>query len=120
MKSKVHVLGTEYEIVGRDYDDDPVFSENSWDGYTDSAENTIVYCNMKTYPGWDKKPQSTISYWEKETVRHEITHAFLDQSGLSDSSLRYSVGWAKNEEMVDWFALQAPKIFEAFNEADCL
>ena len=25
--------------------------------------------------------------------------------------------WAQNEEMVDWFAIQSPKIFRAFREA---
>ena len=120
LNGKVHVLGVEYSIIKKNYDDDPAFSENSWDGYVDYAQKTIVYCNMKTYPDWDKKPDSVILIWEKQTLRHEITHAFLEESGLSDSSLRYSAGWAKNEEMVDWIAIQFPKMLSAFQEADCL
>ena len=120
MNGKVHVLGVEYSIIKKNYDDDPAFSENSWDGYVDYAQKTIVYCNMKTYPDWDKKPDSVILIWEKQTLRHEITHAFLEESGLSDSSLRYSAGWAKNEELVDWIAIQFPKMLSAFQEADCL
>lgn len=27
-----------------------------------------------------------------------------------------SDNWALNEEMVDWFAIQSPKIFKVFNE----
>ena len=43
-------------------------------------------------------------------------HAFLNESGLSDSSNQYGGAWAKNEEMVDWFAIQSPKIFKVYSE----
>ncbi|MGL5549337.1 MAG: hypothetical protein ACRC17_05685 [Culicoidibacterales bacterium] len=46
---------------------------------------------------------------KKETVRHEVIHAFLSESGLRDSSTN---AWAVNEEMVDWFAIQWHKIHE--------
>lgn len=50
----------------------------------------------------------------KKTLRHEIIHAFLNESGLSDSASIPSGAWAKHEEMVDWFAIQTPKIFAVF------
>lgn len=28
--------------------------------------------------------------------------------------------WAHNEEMVDWLAIQFPKLYEAFLQADCI
>ena len=56
----------------------------------------------------------------KETLRHEIIHAFLFESGLQSSSAVLETGWACNEEMIDYFAIQSPKIFEAFKEVDCL
>lgn len=40
-----------------------------------------------------------------KVTRHEIIHAFLEESGLADNS-----EWARNEEMIDWFAIQLPKI----------
>lgn len=120
MNDKVTVLGTSYSIVKKNYEDDPLFSENSWDGYVDYVQKLIVLCDMKTYPGWSKKTDSVVLEYEKQTARHEITHAFLEESGLGDSSLQYSSGWAKNEEMVDWIASQFPKMLSAFQEADCL
>lgn len=38
---------------------------------------------------------------------------------------RYEAGlevcsWAHNEEMVDWLAIQFPKLYEAFLQADCI
>jgi len=55
----------------------------------------------------------------KETLRHEIVHAFLFECGLSACS-GYADHWAKNEEMVDWIAIQGPKIHEAWKKAGAL
>lgn len=57
---------------------------------------------------------------KKETLRHEIVHAFLYESGLSGSSSKIEGGWATNEEMVDWIAIQANKLIAAWKAADCL
>ena len=54
------------------------------------------------------------------TLRHEITHAFLNESGLQNDTSVPGSGWATNEEMVDWIAIQFPKMKKAFEEADCL
>lgn len=53
-------------------------------------------------------------------MRHEITHAFFFESGLQESSLQYCNGWAENEEMVDWVAVQFPKMLQVFKEAECI
>ena len=52
----------------------------------------------------------------KQTLRHEIVHAFLGESGLSNNSNSIDA-WARNEEVVDWFAIQGPKIYKAWQEA---
>ena len=44
-----------------------------------------------------------------------FTHAFLYESGLAENS-----AWAQEEEMVDWFAKQFPKLAVAFREVDAL
>lgn len=67
--------------------------------------------------------ESLLDYVEisqKQTLRHEIVHAFFDESGLASSSLGIDGPWAKNEEMVDWFALQGPKIYKAWQEAGAI
>lgn len=55
----------------------------------------------------------------KKVKRHEIIHAFLFESGLSECSYK-SDEWAKNEEMVDWFAHQGLKLYKAWKEADAI
>ena len=37
-----------------------------------------------------------------------------------DSTFAYDGGWSKNEEMIDWLAIQIPKIYKAYQEAGCL
>jgi hypothetical protein len=37
------------------------------------------------------------------------------ESGLNASSNSVE-GWARNEEMVDWFAIQMPKLIKTFRE----
>ena len=54
--------------------------------------------------------------WKKLTLRHEILHAFLFESGLDAGSIATYGPWANNEEMVDWFAIQSPKIFKVYSE----
>lgn len=57
---------------------------------------------------------------EKTTLRHELIHAYLSESGLSANASHCYTSWAENEEMVDWFAIQAPKIFKTFQEVGCI
>lgn len=52
-------------------------------------------------------------------MRHEVIHAFLFESGLAENS-NTSDAWAVNEEMVDWLAIQAPKIFSTFKKMNIL
>lgn len=55
----------------------------------------------------------------KQTIRHELVHAFLFESGLASNSFQNGA-WAENEEIVDWIAHQTPKMFKLFKELDLL
>lgn len=117
---KVNILGTEYTILIKKYDEDEVFERRSIDGYCDGYAKQIVVCDMHTYRGWEHEAEETIVECQKATLRHEIVHAFFNESGLMDSAFPYEGAWAKNEEMVDWLAIQIPKIHKAYQEAGCL
>lgn len=116
---RINILGADYEIIYCSYADDPIFEKDSLGGYCISREHKIVCCAMSTTPGQNESEEVAISL-EKETLRHEILHAFLFESGLDASSFESNGAWAKNEEMIDWFALQGPKIIKAWREADAL
>lgn len=117
---KVNVLGAKYAVITKKYDEDETFERNSVDGYCDGWTKQIVVCDMNTHKGWTHEPPETIAVVQKEIVRHEIVHAFFNESGLADSSNFIDAAWAKNEEMVDWIALQGPKIYKAWQEAGAL
>lgn len=115
----VDILGTHYKLVTKDYSEDPMFEQYGSGAYCDNSANAFVLCNMVTYPGWEQADPRDITNQEKELLRHEIVHAFLFGSGLGANS-GAAGAWATNEEMVDWIALQGPKIYKAWKEAGAL
>ncbi len=111
----VNILGTEYTVEIKSYTEDSAFAESRIDGYCDSWLKRIVVCDLTTHPNFENEPKSMCDIAQKETLRHEIVHAFFDESGLGDSAIRYSDrAWSKNEEMVDWWALQGIKVYRAW------
>ena len=115
----VDILGTDYKLVYKDYPEDPAFEQHGYGAYCDTTAHSIVQCNMVTFPGWEQADPRDIRHQEQLLLRHEIVHAFLFQSGLSANS-NATDAWATNEEMVDWIALQGPKIYKAWKEACAL
>ena len=107
----INVLGSEWTIVERSEAEDKNL-ENA-DGYCDWTTRTIVIEREITGTLGDME-----SYIRK-VKRHEIVHAFLEESGLAECA--YSPeAWAHNEEMVDWFARMGPRIYAAWLAADAL
>lgn len=105
----ISVLGTKVRIDFRKEQDDPKLK--NFVGYYDGSASKIVVKILEQ----DAMSTENLDGYQKEILRHEIFHAFLHESGL-DSSSGPSDNWATNEEMVDWFAIQSPKIFKVFQE----
>lgn len=115
------ILGTKYEIIRRNYTDDSFFEKGECVAYCDKMEKQVVLCNAKTHPSYKDDTEASCAKVEKVNLRHEIVHAFLCESGLDSNSGRITnIGWAENEEMIDWIALQAPKLIAAFTAVDAL
>ncbi len=108
----VHILGTEYKILIIEEDDYRYNKEA--DGWCDPQAKEILVFNFKQSVDSVK---DLVAY-QKKVIRHEIVHAFLYESGLWQNAYG-SKCWAKNEEMVDWIAIQEPKIHKACEEAGC-
>lgn len=105
----INVLGTEIRVFFREEKQDPKLEELS--GYFDATENMIVV----KIPEKDAMSCGNLENHQKKVLRHEIIHAFLYESGLDWSAASCDC-WATNEEMVDWMAIQSPKIFKVFRE----
>lgn len=109
----VHILGCEYKILI--IADEDYRIDKEVDGWCDTSTKEILICNFKQH--FDSK-RDLIGY-QKKVIRHEIVHAFLYESGL-DGNTTGCGAWAKNEELVDWIAIQMPKLVAAFKEAGVL
>lgn len=113
----VNVLGVEYTVEYLTKDKDPDLEKA--DGYCDSSAKRIV---IRDYTEEEKKEPLTLSNltaYQKKVLRHELIHATLHESGLTNCS-NGTDAWAVNEEMVDWFAVQGPKLYEIWKAADAL
>lgn len=117
---KVNILGTEYKIKIKKYDEEPRFKERSIDGFHDEDLKLIVILDMSTHPDFKNESEEKINSCMKSILRHEIIHGFFSQSGLSFSANVFNGSWCNNEEMVDWIAIQSPKMFKVFQELDIL
>lgn len=92
---KIKILGTEYDISIVNKTEDSRLEECA--GICDCTDKTILIgTGYNTDLG---KPSESV----KKTIKHELVHAFLYESGL-----------AENEEIIDWIALQLDKIVEAY------
>lgn len=109
---KISVLGSDYTIVLVSSADDKRLS--SIDGYCDESVREIRVDNYEASQG-DPHNKANLDKQIKKNIRHELTHAFLFESGLAENS-----PWAQNEELVDWIAIQGPKLWKAWQEANAV
>lgn len=87
---KLNILGAEYKVYVDVPDRDDRLKTN--DGYIVPEKKIIVL---------DRK---NVDVHQQHVLKHEITHAFLYESGLDVET------WANNEEIVDWIAIQLSKM----------
>lgn len=107
----ITILGTDVQVLFRKEQDDPKLKNMV--GYFDGSKHLIVIKILEQ----DENSLGDLDKFQREVLRHEITHAFLHESGL-DACSKNAESWATNEEMVDWFAIQSPKIFAVFREME--
>lgn len=114
---KVSILGTPYSVhMDVSYQKDSELKGRF--GYCSHVERKIVVGNLSTCDTWKNEREEARKAQERLTLRHEIVHAFLNESGLTSSSNGVD-SWARNEEMVDWIAIQYPKISKVFRQLGC-
>ena len=105
--AKIDVLGTPYTIFIGTVNEDRALE--TMDGYTDSTVRSIVVFDLNDCTE-DVAAKKDLKSYQLQVLRHEIIHAFFEESGLANSCV-----W-ECEQIVDWFAIQFPKIEKVFNE----
>lgn len=103
----VSILGTPYKIIREKFGNEDI------DGETDytSHQIRIRTDNINKLVDFD--------VLMKKQLRHEIIHAFMAESGLQANFEHYRQ-FGHDETTVDWFAIQFPKILEAFKQVGAL
>ena len=101
----INILGVQYQIK-RDKDTIERLIQEGLDGECDLYEKIIYIkpsCHMLSAE--DTLESRTERY--NEVLRHEIIHAIFHESGLSQ--------YEDDETLVDFIALQFPKMTDIFN-----
>lgn len=105
-KKTVNILGTEYVIET----DDGIIKDGA-DGFCYPYSNRIKIRPTENMLDDDNTKEEKERCF-KETLSHEVIHAYFRESGL------YS--YMKDEVLVDWIAVQMPKMVKTFQELDIL
>ena len=112
LEGSVSILGTKYSIKIMSPEDRGF---DLGDGYIDFSTKEIFLAEVYQDDGSVKD----LAKYQRKVLRHEIIHGFFLESGLGSCSNCSNMGYGRDEELVDWFAMQSPKIFKAFEEAGC-
>ena len=108
---KINVLGTEYIIKELDRSECSGLAE--CDGFCDKTIKEIVIAKKG-----EDCDLADFTWYRNKAMRHEIIHAFMMESGLQENWEHNR--WGQEETVVDWIAIQFPKILKCFQEAGCL
>lgn len=101
----VNVLGQDYTILYQDEKQNPKLDDSN--GIIELYSKEIVIRESEEDDN-HKMCVKNLEEFKQKVLRHEIIHAFAYESGLASSSR-----WAENEEMIDWMAIQLPKMVKA-------
>jgi len=107
---KVNILGQEYEIKKQSEIENPKLKTRRANGLAELYSKELIISTEASIE--DEETYSNLADYEKKVIRHEIVHAFFHESGLND--------YCHDEQLVDWLAVQIPKIKKAMESVDCL
>ena len=109
MSDIVNILGTDYEVITQNEEENPKL--NDANGLCEIYSHKIVLKEIKE----ELNCYENLEAYKRKVVRHEIIHAFFAESGLRNNS-----EYAENEELVDWIAIQLPKMVKVMSELNVL
>lgn len=102
----INVMGTEYKVLEKGKEEDKILEQA--DGYCDLYNKAIVI-DKKLLANTSTKNASAL---RDSVMRHELVHAMMYESGLD-----LQCSYARDEELIDWIAIQFPKMVKIFTKA---
>ena len=111
MKDSINVLGQEYKLILDTPETNPKLADVN--GYMEPYSKKIVI-DRTILDSHDVKTAENFEARIRQTYRHEIVHAFFEES-----SLTYKFNNFEDEEfLVHWIAAQFPKMRKIFDELE--
>jgi len=107
---KINILGTEYEIKHMTEDEYPKLKHCGASGLCELYSKQLIISKGILDP--DPSNVENIQQFQNKVIRHEIIHAFFFESGLVD--------YCNDEKLVDYLAIQVPKMLKVFQDADVM
>ena len=83
---KINVLGTSYSVYRVKADENEYMSKMNYGGMCTTDDHRIYYLDLSTVPNWADEPEEVRKSQENCTLRHEVIHAFFNESGLQWNS----------------------------------
>ena len=108
MSFTVEILGEKWEVQIRKESEEKRLE--GCDGFTDWTTRTIVVADRH-----DEGNLACPHAYICKVLRHEIIHAFFRESGIGECM---NWGYSTDEMLVDWMAIQIPKISAVCHHAE--
>lgn len=96
-----------------------MLKNNSWAGYCCGEKPLIVIADLDDEKHFSFHDEAEKDSYFKSSLRHEIIHAFLNESGLKDN-FEHANQMGHEETMVDWIAIQFPKIAAVYQKLEIM
>lgn len=103
--TEVKILGTTYKVE----EDDSIIKSDNADGVCVRYTKEIKIVPKELIMENCTEEEKELRY--NEVLRHELVHAYFIEAGLANYSC--------DETLVDWLAVQIPKIVGTFKELNC-
>lgn len=103
---KVMILGEEWEL--KFVENIPKnLRENTWGTSIETKRILRVDNSMKDASEFEDK-----EIYQKDTIRHEVLHAYFDECG--------AFTYSRDEKLIEMLEKLVPKMVKTFKELDCL
>ena len=105
-KMKLNILGQEYDLLMLSEEEFPKLVAAKASGLAELYSKQLIINKNHTIP--DDETFDNLKAYTEKVIRHEIIHAYFHEAGLAK--------YCNDEQLVDWLALQVPKMIKTINQ----
>jgi len=103
---KINILGQEYDLLILSEEEFPKLAKAEASGLAELYNKQLIINKDNSIE--DEQTYDNLKGFTDKVIRHEVIHAYFHESGLTN--------YCNDEQLVDWLALQIPKIVDTVNK----